>query len=192
MYEELNNKNYQVLTKPPYKSCNNVWYTRQLFFEPWQHINLDTKTIRPVFSLHQDLPGLINVRKTFVELKDVTGHDWAIRYLGSYEHYSRLMTCTWFKEATEEYIEEIKVLIRKEALQKLIEISEGAGPQAASAARYLANYDWEKANTRGRPSKEELKGELKRAAHALTEEQEDMKRIGLGTFKIIEGGKNHA
>lgn len=189
MFEELNNPNYKKLTKPPYKTLANSWYTRQLFFEPWQHINLDQKTILPVFSLHQDIPGLINARRTFVELRDPTGYKWATRYLNSYEHFTRLLTCPWFRDAVTEYVDEIKVLIRQEALAKLIEISQGDSSQAAMAAKYLANYDWEKNQHRGRPSKEELKGELKRAASALTEEQEDAKRIGL---TIIQGGKSNA
>lgn len=190
MFEELNNPNYKKLTKPPYKSSGNVWYTRQLFFEPWQHINLDTKTILPVFSLHQDIPGLINARRTFVELRDPTGYKWALRYLASYEHFTRLLTTTFFRDAVTEYTEEIKILIRSEALEKIISLSKGDTTQAGMAAKYLANYDWEKNQSRGRPSKEELKGELKRAAHALTEEQEDAKRIGLFNPMVIQGGKS--
>ena len=72
--------------KPPYKSQNNAWYTKSLFREQAAFYTNDRKIIDPVFTLYNDSPGLINARKTFVELGDPSGYKWAMLYLGDYEH----------------------------------------------------------------------------------------------------------
>ena len=59
------------------------------------------------------------------------------------------------------------------------------GAQALAAAKFIAMQEYDK-SIRGRPSKAALEGELKRAAEALTIEDDDMARIGLS---VIKGGK---
>jgi hypothetical protein len=162
---------------PPYRNSMNVRYSRVLFWEEWVQLPLDRKVIDPPFTLYDDKPNCVNGRKTFVELGDPTGYKWAIKYLGDYEHWKFLMRCTWFREAYDVWVNELKMKLRSEAMDVIRRTAEEGQPaQALVAAKYLASFEWEKAS-RGRPSKAELTGELKRAAQALEEEEADWQRI---------------
>lgn len=175
------------LTNPPYKGENGIWLTEAIFWERATEKPASQRPYEPVFSLYDDRPGLINCRTTFVNLKDPTGRKWALTYLRDWNHWLRLMRCAWFREAYEVWITELNLQLKSEAIARAIEIMNGDnGAQALAAAKFLATAEYDK-TARGRPSKAEINGELKKAAEALTVEDEDLKRIGL---KVINGGKN--
>lgn len=140
----------------------------------------EQRVIDPVFCLYDDKPGLINARKSFVHLGDPTGYKWAMTYLGDWAHWKQLEKCKWFKEALDVWREELKIKVQSEAIDIIKAVSESDDKQALVAARYLAEYGWDKKGPgRGRPSKAEVQGELKKAAEAATDEDADLKRIGL-------------
>lgn len=172
--------------KPPYKGLNGIWLTEAIFWERWSEKPIADRARDPVFSLYDDRPGLVNARTTFVSLRDPTGRKWALTYLGDWNHWLRLMRCSWFREAVDTWLVELNAQLKSEAMTKIIEImgSEN-GAQALQAAKYLAGEEYNK-SSRGRPSKAELEGEVKRAAKTIETEDEDLKRIGL---KVINGGK---
>jgi len=164
---------------PPYCNVANKWYTQVIFWEKHHLMDASKQVVDPVFCLYDDKPGLINCRTTFVALGDPTGYKWAMKYLKDYEHWKQLMKCSWFEEAYICWNNELKQKIRSRALDKIQDIADNGLPaQSLVAAKYLASFEWEK-NPRGRPSKEELSGELKRQVKALEEEEDDFKRIGL-------------
>lgn len=156
----------------------------------------ETRTIEPLFSLNQDLPGLVNARKTFLELNDPTGYLWTQRYLnGDYKHWEALMRCKWFIEEYDSWLVELKTKFKIAALQQIMKIASGQSEEPAStvlqANKYLATAQWEKAAyDRGRPSKEQMKGELAKAVKTLEAEKEDEDRISQSTsLQVIQGGK---
>lgn len=174
------------LTRPPYKGANGAWMTEALFYDLTSTKASQKLTYEPLFTLYEDRPGLINCRKTFVGLRDPTGYKWALTYLGDWNHWLRLMRCTWFREAYEVWIAELNTLLQSEAVAKVREIMDGENAgQALAAAKFMATKEYDK-NKRGRPSKEELQGKLKQAAEAMSREDEDLARIGL---TVIDGGK---
>jgi len=174
------------LDKPPYKGESGVWLTEALFYQKTFDRPKHRLICRPVFDLYDERPGLINCRTTFVDLKDPTGRKWALTYLGDWNHWLRLMRCQWFREAYEVWIAELNLQLKSEAIAKALEIMGGEnGAQALAAAKFIATQEYDK-STRGRPSKQELDGELKKAAQALSIEDEDLARIGLS---VIKGGK---
>jgi hypothetical protein len=160
--------------------------TRTLFYEQVQKFP-DQSAYEPQFTLGANIPGLINARVTFLELRDPTGYLWAIKYLSSWEHWEQLMTCSWFEAEYQAWLRELKSILRQEALKKISEIAQGGSVQAFAAAKYLASYEWEKASRKaGAPSKEEMKGELAKAVKELNTLEEDAQRMGL---TVIQGGK---
>jgi len=170
--------------KPPYKTEQNVWRTASLFHDL---VSTRAKTQRmdeePVFSLHDDIPGLINARKAFVNTNDPTGYTWAMTYLGSWEHFQKLMKARWFREAFDLWVEELAAKRKSEAIAAIREIaSDETNKSRLPAARFLAELD-KKPHTRGRPSKEEISAELKQQMKELTVEDEDAARIGLRIVK---------
>lgn len=181
-----------------FKSASNQYYTRSLFLEQWEALVEDQREGKtPTFTLSRDEPGYINARTTFLSLNDPTGYLWAKQYLnGSYEHWQKLVKCSWFREALEDWVLELKMRLRVAALEVVRSIAFGEvdSPPATvlAAARYLAEAGWEQRETagRGRPSKEEISGELKRQLKTLSEEQSDIERIG--GLKLINGGKQQS
>lgn len=166
--------------KPPYKAPNNTWYTRALFLEVAVLQKKTEWTIQPVFTLRHDKEGLINGRKTFVELGDPTGYKWAMKYLGDWDHWLVLEQSLWFQEYLAEWRRELDSKIASEAMDRIREIaSDPEDKQSLTAAKWLASKPWVEKAPRGRPSKEELKGELKRQASLVTAEDEDAARIKL-------------
>ena len=140
------------------------------------------------FSLHNDVEGLINCRRSFVHEGDPTGYKWALKYLDSYRQFERLLESSWFKEAFDQWVRELNMKNRADAIKKIKEIADkGNDTQSLQASKYLAEVGWDKQTGRGRPSKEELKGELKRLADLSQQTTEDLERIG--GLKLIKGGK---
>ena len=179
------------LTKPPYRALSSTgertgnWYTQALFWETSQGRPMEERVIHPVFSLYNDRPGCINCRKTFLELRDITGYKWAIKYLGDYAHWLRLIDIPWFKTAYESWKAELIHQLKSEAINKIVEIASGDSSQSLPAAKYIVEEGW-KGSKRGRPSKSEMDAELKRATKEAEATEEDFERIGL---KVISGGK---
>jgi hypothetical protein len=101
-----------------------------------------------------------------------------MKYLGDWHHWKKLMAIDWFREAYDVWMDEFRAKIRSEALANIREIASSGSNQALPASKYLATYDWEKAG-RGRPSKAEIAGELKRQVRMFEEQDEDAQRIGL-------------
>ena len=175
------------LTGAPYKAPTGQWLLKALFHEPSVRLPVDERVYNPVFSLDNDIKGLINARATYVELMDPTGFKWAMQYLNSWEHYERLLGCSWFLAEVEAWNREIKMTLQMRAIEKIREIAKGDSPQAYQAAKYLATADWEKGlHKAGRPSREVIKGELAQAIRQASQTEEDAARIGL---TLIKGGR---
>lgn len=163
---------------PPYKAPNRRWYTEGLFWET----NLDYRSCLPVFSLYQDVTvegrALVNCRKTFLDERDPTGYNWAMKYLGEYAHWKLLSRKPWFKAALDGWQEELDTLLQAEALKKIGDIANSSSQSALNAAKYLANLEHRKtSHGRGRPSKVEVAGELKRAAAEERDTTDDYNRV---------------
>lgn len=172
--------------KPPYKTINNRWLTTSLFWERYWNISEKErpKDVEAVFSLYDDKPGLVNCRKTFVELGDPTGYKWAIQYLGDYEHWQTLMKKPWFREAVDVWVEELNAKLLGEAISvyRLLARAGTTETIKMQAASKLAEQPWNKAK-KGRPSKEDINAQLKTEARKRTAEDDDLERIGLKLVK---------
>jgi hypothetical protein len=170
----------------PYKNDRGQWYSRALFWETYVCLAEDSRpaNFKPVFSLSSDKEGLINARKTFVEVGDPSGYRWAIKYLGDWEHFLHLAEKPFFKEQLTKWQAELRTKQTSEALERIAAIAESDDKQALVANKYLAERSWERTgSTRGRPSKAEVQGALKNAVKIVEQEDEDMIRIGLKVVK---------
>jgi hypothetical protein len=175
------------LTAPPYKGESGAWLTEALFYNRMFDRPKAKWTYQPLFDLYDNRPGLINCRETFVNLRDPTGRRWALAYLGDWNHWLRLIKCPWFREAYDVWMAELNLQLKSEAIQVAYEIMKGEnGAQALAAAKFIAGEEYN-ASKRGRPSKAEVTGELKKAVEILSQEDEDFQRMGL---KVIQGGNS--
>jgi hypothetical protein len=168
------------------KDGSGRYLTRLLFLEEQAKLAIAERTHPPVFSLYSDVEGLINCRRTFVDLGDPSGYLWVQEYLdGELKLWDILMDTSWFKQAYANWVGELELKLKAEAMKKIQDIAKGTSNQSFQANKYLSKEEW-KPGTRGRPTKEEVSGALKKAVDVLEAEDEDMKRIGL---TLITGGR---
>lgn len=160
---------------------NNKFFTNQLFWERWIDVPVDRRTLDwPPFCLHRDRENCINFGKEYVKFRDPTGYKVAMKLLGDYNHWITLNACTWFMAAREMWDEEIDTILKEEALRKIRELMvDGQPAQQLAAAKYLANAEYRRAPKagKGRPSKEEITKEARRAAAVERELADDFQRI---------------
>lgn len=144
-------------------------------------------SVDPVFTLFQERPGYICGQTTFIEIGDPTGYLWALKYLGDYTHFLKLMGTSWFPEVFQKWQEALEVKLKAEALVRIQEIAKSGTTQSLAAAKFLAEAGWKEKATKGRPSKSMLDQELKRMSKDVLQQTEDAERIGL---VVVQGGAN--
>lgn len=180
-----------------FKNDMGVYFTSQLFMEKSTNLPIEARTTTPVFSLYGGYEGVVDCRKTFLELRDPTGWKWVQEYLdGDWILWKKLIKAPWFKEAFDSWNDELDTLLQSEAQETIRGIAEGTikAPQATrfQAAKYLDQGDYKQTKKvvapRGRPSKEEVQGEMAKALKLEEATQSDLNRIG--GLSILNGGKN--
>lgn len=191
-------KKCNQVAKQIFKNKNtNTWRTRTMFvnivrksksMNQQKYVDFDENECMYWLSEVEDesvkLPVL---REKFLELRDATGMELAKKYLGGWPHLQTLLKCPWFITEWNKWQEELFIEIQAESLKKISEISQGEGAIALSAAKYLANKEWDKSpanSKRGRPSQEEVDGALKHEVQKASEARKDYERMTL-----IQGGR---
>lgn len=160
-------------------------YTRQLFHEPMQqYAGKETNTIEPLFTLMHDREGLINFRTEYVNDEDKTGYKTSTRLLEDFDHFQLLMrNCSWFREAKEAWDLEIDARLSQKAVHALNELLASERPadrlSAAKALLALSGGNSKAKPKRGRPSAEEVIGNLKQETAEAKAIQDDLDRISL-------------
>ena len=174
---------------PPYRSSTGTWLTRSLFYRvPADPVVRDDA----IFHLYKtETPGKINALESFVALGDPTGYEWAMKYLGNYQHFEQMMKqCPWFRDWFNTACSELHAKMRAQALRNVadIAINGTSDAQRLAASKYMAERPYEKVEKakRGRPSKAEKAGHLKELEDLDKETKADFERIGL---KVVQGGK---
>ena len=174
---------------------NGTYLTQSLFIEQrLKELPTQRQDIPVVFSLYGGYPDLVDCTTTFLALDDPTGYLWVKQYLdGDFDHWDALLKASWFRQALDRWQRELKTKMQFKALKQIRAIAKinSPAPQAIllAANKYLAEAGWEKkASDRGRPSKEELRGELKHMADQASVREDDIQRMGL---TVIKGGKRN-
>ena len=130
------------------------------------------------------------MKDEFLKLKDPTGVKFANKFFEDWEHLQYLLKAKWFRECWDSWQSELKATLKQEALEVIKTIMTEGSTQSFAAAKFIATSEYEqegKTSKRGRPSKEEVQGELKNALKAATQTEEDYNRM-MG-FTVINGGK---
>lgn len=120
------------------------------------------------------------MRVEYIKLGQLTGVKLYNKYFGGYPHFQRLMDAAWFRESFEAWQKELHADLKAKAFQVIQEIAEQGGAQGLAANKYIIEaLDEPKTSGRGRPSKEEVQGELKKQIRIHSEQDDDAKRVGL-------------
>lgn len=162
----------------PFRSENNARLLKGLFFEVTGNPSTVLYTLKD-----RDYKGFPSLYRLYMEEQDDTEYIFATKYLDGWEHWEMLCECTWFQPFVSRWRKEM-YLKKTAGLLKAIqsEAMSADGKNRFQAAKYLLDREWERnipegKKKRGRPSKEEVQGELAREAEEKKRQLEDLERI---------------
>lgn len=168
--------------QPPYRNESNQRYTKQLFHEQWVQLPIADRLIEPVFTLHNDKEGLVNLGREYIKDADPTGYTTSTRVFKDFGYWKHLLKASWFRDAVKLWNEELEAKLYAEGLMKIRAIAkDDQNKGQLTAAKYLADHFKQNKNNvkRGRPSTDEVDGELKRQANEEKELRDAADRIQL-------------
>jgi len=153
----------------------NVKLTKGLFYET----SRTQEKYVPVLTLReQDYKGYTSIHRLYVQFADPSEYIFATAVLGSYEHWQILKSRDWFIPYYKKMQEAMVARLRGVGQVKMMDLAFEDGDKQAikwlAQGEFMQNPDdisarSAKRSSKGRPSKEEVQGEL---AAAAKEEQE--------------------
>jgi hypothetical protein len=121
-----------------------------------------------------------SMKRIYIEMEDVTEYDFAIATLGSYKHWERVLESPIIRPHIDQWRKELNLKLKARAMRSIIKSATEDEKLSFQAMKYLADNEYlEKKNKRGRPSKEEVKAELRKEVQVNKTLQDDAERIGL-------------
>lgn len=116
----------------------------------------------------------ISLKKRFLEESDPTEYAFATKWCYDWKHWKRMCNNKVLIKHIEEWREELNLALAAEGVLTMIDL--GTDGKHYQAAKWLADNGWSK-NERGRPSKEQIEGEIQRRADEQSEWDEDNGRV---------------
>lgn len=185
--------------KQKYKGINGNWRTRSLFVDVGKVARGGDNEHDPANAFYylfdkddeDQTDPRPHLKTLYLDLRDITGLKMAKQHLAGWAHFQALLKCTWFQPIWKEWQAEMAAQMKSEAMEVIKTIMAEGTTQSFAAAKYIANeeYNGKEGNTskRGRPSKEEVEGELKKQVSKISKTEEDYNRM-MG-LTVISGGK---
>lgn len=152
------------IDKSLFKSGSNL-LTQALFLETngWSR-DKAVYTLGEEDIVHGD-KVIYAVRRLYVDMEDVHEYKFANTYFYSWSHWQRLLRSPIIRPHIDEWRAELEAKLTSRNLKRMEELAAEGNQQAI---KYMANKGWNgeaaAPKKRGRPSKDEVSGELKRQA----------------------------
>lgn len=163
------------------KNSQGQPYLRRLFLETSYTIN--DKSDIPYTLRDEDHPeGYKSLYLLFISAEDPTEIVFAEQYLDGYAHWVRLCESEWFKEYADRWRTELDLKLKYKAIEIVKQVATDPDHKNQfEAVKILLNTPWrdkpKAKDGRGRPSKAEVKGELKSRVEEELALQEELKRV---------------
>jgi hypothetical protein len=125
-----------------------------------------------------------SIKRLYLELEDITEYEFANTYFVDFPHWQKICNNSYLRKEIDKWRNELELKLRARALKNLVGQAEKGN---FNAAKYIAGKEWE--SKRGRPSKEEKAGVLKKEAELRDELAGEASRV-LDFIKAKE--KKHA
>lgn len=122
-----------------------------------------------------------SLKRLYLELEDVTEYEFATRYMADWNHWKKICGNANLMEHIKGWRDELELKLTARNLQKIREL---AAEGNYNAAKYLANKEY--ASGKGRPTKAEKEGALKKAAMS----DDSTKQEGARVLELIKGKSN--
>lgn len=158
-----------------YRSASGKLLVRELFWEI--SLNKDY-ALYSLSRQDKERQGKVypSIYRLFIEANDPEEYTFANTYFDSWDHWKQVRSSYAIKDHYASMREDLETKFRSEAVAAIIKASKGTGPQAVSAAKYIAEKGWEKA-TKGRPSKAAVQQEAIRIAEEEHRVESDLDRL---------------
>jgi len=155
-----------------FKDTQNKWYTQALFLE----MGYKAQAMFTLDDEDKEYKGKVypSLKKLYLALEDPTEYEVATKHLGGWEHWKRLRGNKLLARHLDAWQEELNIKLTAKGVKLAIDIATTGG--TFQAAKWLADTGWKKSGA-GRPSKEDIEGELKKQARDSDDYAEDVLRI---------------
>ncbi len=158
--------------------------TKALFYEttlPEYRLEMEPDwTLKEKDHLASDGKTYVSMKRIYLEMEDVTEYEFALATLGSFTHWETLCKSPWFKEHLDQWRKELNLKIKARGVKAIMQAAIGGEQPSFQAMKYLADNQYmEKKSARGRPSKEDIKAELRKEVNINKTFKDDAERLGL-------------
>lgn len=119
----------------------------------------------------------VSLYKLYMSSEDSTEYEFATTHLGGWAHWEDLMNTVWFKPYIARWRREHEVRAKAKALNKIRSIAKSNDKEAFQANKFLLEKNWEPKNTKGRPTKEQIREAAKDEAEKMFQVDNDLERI---------------
>ncbi len=116
-----------------------------------------------------------SLKRLYLECEDPTEYSFVQKHMGSWSQWQRICNNKTLRPYIEDWREELEVRLRSQAIKNMIEMACSEDGNF-SAAKYLAEYGWEKRKA-GRPTKDEVKRHLAAEEKIANEFSADIRRM---------------
>lgn len=164
-----------------FKDTGGRYRTKSLFIET-PHDTYPCYFTRKTYDFTKNGKTFISLYLKYMEIADPTEYQVAVQLFGSWAHWQALCAAKWFVEMITPWRLELQVQMESSRYHEMKgHIANDPGsPTAIQASKWLATRYGEDATVkRGRPSKAEKEGHLKRITQEEKDLEDDMQRIGL-------------
>ena len=163
------------IDKKQFKDVKGRYIVQGLFLEDSYNTDLSVYTFDGGDKLYKGslYPSL---KRLYLEQGDVTEYEFAKKYCYDWPHWERLCKNAVVGRHIATWREELYLSLRSEGIATLIDLA--VNDKSYQAAKYLADEGWVK-NKRGRPSNEEVEGEVARRAKIEKEFADDFQLLEL-------------
>lgn len=143
---------------------------------------------KPILSQFEEFPdfhrdhieviySLSEWHKVYVEEEDITGYSAAMKLLGDWEEWQRMMNgSAKLAREVDKWNEEIKTRIKSRAFKNIVALTRRDDGVGLSAARWINEEGWYRKKA-GRPSKAQVDAEKKRLAKEAQTTKEEADRV---------------
>jgi hypothetical protein len=167
------------IDKDKLKDSRGNYLTQGLFLEDRYDAEMSVFTFS---GEHKTYNGKFfpSLKQLYLEHSDPIEYSFAKKYLYDWGHWKRLCANAKIRRHIDEWRKELELYLISEGVNALIDLA--LNDKSYQAAKYLADRGWDK-NERGRPSKSEIEGELKRRADEEQEYSDDFRLLVLPSKK---------
>lgn len=164
------------------KDTSNRPRTQSLFIEYENENYRAVFTLQP-FNVIKDGTEYLSLYRKYMEIADPTEYRFAIKCFGSYQHWQLLQSRPWFQPYVNAWREELDASIKSQAAVEMFEIANttSSDQTRVQALKWLSDRGYlgsiPKPKRRGRPSKEEIEGELRRQLTNSKDINDDYTRL---------------